>query len=82
MFTEPQRQRFRALQQREVEGALTTSEQAELQSFVQQVEAEEAVYLRPATERLRQERLQIKAQTASLQALLQQREGLLSGEQP
>ena len=82
MFTEPQRQRFRALQQREDDGTLTASEQAELQAFVQQIEAEEAAYLRPANERIRQERLQLAAQTAALKLLLQQRERLLSGEQP
>ncbi len=76
MFTEPQRQRFRALQQREDEETLTASEQVELQAFAQQIEAEEAVYLRPANERIRQERLQLAAQTAALKLLLQQREHL------
>ncbi len=76
MFTAPQRQRFHALQQREDEGTLAPSEQAELQAFVQQIEAEEAIYLRPANERIRQERLQLEAQTAALKILLRRRERL------
>lgn len=57
MLTEAQRQRFQELQQGEEEGTLSPAEQAELQAFVQLIEETEAVYLRPATERMRQERL-------------------------
>ena len=52
MWHEQQRQRFQALRQRELNGALTSAEQAELALLMQEVEATEAAYLRPATERL------------------------------
>ena len=76
MLTEQQRQRFRTLQQGEEDGILSLPEQAELQTYVQQIEAEEAVYLRPATERIRQERLQIEEQNQALQAVMRRKERL------
>ena len=76
MLTEAQRRRFRALQQKEDMGTLSPAEQAELQAFVQLVEDEEAVYLRPATERMRQERLRLEEQNNMLQALTRRKERL------
>src|SRR5207245_1296952 len=48
--------RFQELRQRQREGVLTEAEQAELKLLVQELEAAEATYLTPATERLRQQR--------------------------
>jgi hypothetical protein len=76
MLTEAQRQRFRALQQREEDGTLSLTEKAVLQAFVEQIEAGEAAYLRPAVERMRQERLQVEAQTKALHSLLRRKERL------
>ena len=76
MLTKQQRQRFRELQQREEDGALSSAEQAELQNFVQLIEDKEAVYLRPATERIRQERLRLEEQNKELQALIRRKERL------
>ena len=76
MLTEAQRQRFRALQQGEEDGTLSVAEQAELQAFVQLIEDKEAAYLRPATERIRQERLRVEEQNQALQALIRRKERL------
>lgn len=76
MLTESQRQRFRALQRGEEEDTLSPTERAELQAFVQLIEQKEAVYLRPATERIRQERLRLEEQNRALQALLRRKERL------
>src|SRR5579862_3603540 len=76
MLTDAQRERFHALQRREEEGALSPTEQAELHAFMQKIEEEEAVYLHPATERIRQERLQIQEQNKALQYLVRRKERL------
>ena len=76
MLTEAQRQRFRALQQSEMDGTLSPTEQAEMEAFVQQIETAEAVYLRPATERIRQERLRIEEQNKALQEVIRRKERL------
>ena len=76
MLTDSQRKRFRALQNGEDNGTLSPAEQVELQTFVQLIEEKEAVYLRPATERIRQERLQSEAQNQELQELLRREERL------
>ena len=76
MLTETQRQRFRALQNGEENGTLSEAEQAELQAFVQLIEEKEALYLRPATERIRQERLLLEEQNQELQVLVRRQERL------
>lgn len=76
MLTEQQRQRFRALQQSELDGTLAPTEQSELQALARQIEAEEAEYLRPATEHIHQERLQIQEQNRALQLLIRRKERL------
>ena len=77
MLTASQRQRFRALQNGDENGALSAEEQAELQAFVQLIEDKEAVYLHPATEHIQQERLQIEERNRALLALIQQKEQLV-----
>jgi hypothetical protein len=76
MLTEAQRQRFRALQQKEDLGTLSPAEQAELQAFVRLVEDAEAASLRPATDSLRQERLRLEKQNEALQTLVRRKERL------
>ncbi len=76
MLTEQQRTRFRALQTKEDDGTLSLSEQTELQAFVQIIEEKEADYLRPATERLRQERLLLEEQNRALEVLVRRKERL------
>lgn len=76
MLTEAQRQHFRELQQKEDEGILSVSEREELQALIQIIEDAETVYLRPATERIRQERFKIAEQNRALEALIQRKERL------
>src|SRR5215212_5558603 len=67
MWDPVQRSRFQALRQREEEGVLTATEQAELERMMAEIEAAEAASLAPATERLRAERAQTAAQNTKLQ---------------
>jgi hypothetical protein len=76
MWEEKERQRFQLLRQRELEGELTEPDQAELASLTQQLQAAEATYLAPATQRLQQEREALDAQNRSLE-LLARRKGAL-----
>lgn len=76
MLTEQRRQRLRALQQVEMDGALSSAERMELDAFVQQIEAEEEAVLAAANERMRQERRQIEEQNAALAALIRRKERL------
>jgi hypothetical protein len=75
MWNDEKRRRFQTLRQREHE--LTAHEQAELLALVQELEAVEAVYLTPATERLRKQRDAIEDQNRALQALVSRKEALL-----
>ena len=74
MLTEQQRKRFSELREREENGTLDASEQEELNSIIQYIEARESEYLRPATERIRQERLQLHSQNAALKTLMRRQE--------
>ncbi len=74
MWDEHRQARFQALRQREVDGALTAAEQAELRQMIQEIERHEAAYLRPATARLRVERERLEAQNRALQAVVQRKE--------
>ncbi len=77
MWDEGKRAWFQALRQREDEGTLTESERAELVALIQEIESSEEAYLRPATERLRAERLQTETQNAALRNLVQRQEKLV-----
>jgi hypothetical protein len=77
MGQEEKHSRFQELRQRQREQTLTETEQAELQLFTQALEAAEAVYLTPATERLRQERKTVEAQNRTLEALAGRQEALV-----
>lgn len=77
MWEEQRRSRFQQLRQRQGNGALTEAEQAELALLTQELEAGEAGYLAPTTERLRQERETLEAQNRTLEALALRKEALV-----
>ena len=69
--------RFQQLRQRQGEHVLTEAEQAELAQLVQELEAAEANYLRPATEQLRQQRETLQTQNRTLEMLALPKETLV-----
>jgi hypothetical protein len=77
MWEEHKSLRVQQLRQRQGEGVLTEAEQAELALLVQELEAAEATYLTPATERLRQERETVEAQNRTLEVLAHRKELLV-----
>ena len=70
------RARFKFLRQLEEEGALTSTQKTELTQMFEEIESAEAVYLRPATERLRVQRAGIAQRNQALQQLLDRKEAL------
>jgi cell division protein FtsB len=76
MWDQAKRNRFQDLRRRELEGALPPAEREELVGLVAELEAEEAAYLSPATERLRREREQLDAQNRALSELIRRKEAL------
>ena len=77
MSEEQKRSRFQELRGRQQQSTLTEAEQAELAILVQELEAAEASYLTPATQRLRQEREALETQNRTLEALALRREALV-----
>lgn len=77
MWDEQKRRRFQELRQRQQEGGLTEAEQAELTLLVKELEASEAAYLAPATQRVRQEREALEEQNRNLEALIRRKEDLV-----
>jgi small-conductance mechanosensitive channel len=76
MWDEQKRQRFQLLRQHDSAAALTDSERSELESLIQELQSAEAIYLGPATERLREERQRLDAQNHALETLARRREAL------
>ena len=76
MWNDEQKQRFQMLRNRQRQQALTISEQAELARMIEELEEEEAAYLRPATRRLEQRNLQNAAQNAALKTLVEREKRL------
>lgn len=76
MWDEAKRGRFRELSQSKLEGVLPPAEREELLRLVAELEADEAAYLRPANERLRQEGAQLQAQNRALRGLVRRKEAL------
>ncbi len=76
MWNDEQKQRFQMLRTRDRQQALTSAEQAELARMIQELEDEEAAYLRPATQRLEQRNTQMAAQNAALKTLVEKEERL------
>lgn len=67
----------RVQQLRQRERVLTEVEKAELALLVRELEASEAAYLTPATERLHQERATVDAQNRTLELLARRKEALV-----
>jgi hypothetical protein len=78
MWDEEKRVRFQQLRQGQGEGALTEAEQAELGLLIQELEATEATYLIPATDRLRQEREALEVRNRALEVLAHRKEALVA----
>jgi len=79
IFTPEQRARFRQLRKAQDAGAaLSPDEQAELAALFQHIEDAEAAYLRPATERIRAERLALEEQKRNLELLVRRGETLVA----
>ena len=76
MWSDEQKQRFQALRTRARQQELTAPEQAELAQMIQELEEEEATYLRPATQRLEQRNLQLAAQNVALKTLVEREKRL------
>ena len=70
MWDETKRQRFNTLRIREKQGVLTAEEQSELESLYRDIEAAEAAYLGPATERRRQETEKLRAINEALRDVI------------
>jgi hypothetical protein len=77
MWDEQKSLRLRRLRQHHQNGGLTESEQGELARLIQELEAEEATYLTPASDRLRLEREAVEAQNRTLEALARRKEALV-----
>jgi hypothetical protein len=77
MWEEQKRNRFQHLRQLQQERVLTEAEQTELELLVQELEAAEAAYLTPATERLQKEREAIEARNRTLETLALRKENLV-----
>ena len=77
MWEERKRSRFQQLRQRQMESALTEAERADLAILVQELEAAEASYLAPATERLGQERQLLETQNRRLELLACRKKALV-----
>lgn len=76
MWDEQQRARFESLRFRQQ--PLSEAELAELARLTNELEAAEAEYLRPATERLRSEREVVEAQNRALEALSRRKSDLVA----
>jgi dihydrofolate reductase len=75
MWDELKRQRFQELRGRE--SALTETERSELAGLAKELEAAEAAYLAPATERLRRQRQTLETRNRALEVLARRKEALL-----
>ena len=76
MWDAQKHERLQQLRSRDA-GTLSASEQAELAVLIQELEAAEAAYLAPATQRLSREREAIEAQNHSLEDLARRKESLV-----
>jgi hypothetical protein len=70
------RARFQELRNKQSTGALNVAEQSELTTLIEKIEADEAAYLLPATQRLRGQREELEAQNHQLEALSLRKEAL------
>ncbi len=77
MWDEQKRSRFEQLRQHRETSVRPEAEQAELALLTQELEAAEAGYLTPATERLRQEREALESQNRALETLARRKQALV-----
>lgn len=77
MMNEQQRSRLDQLRQREQEDLLTETERAELDLLVAKVEAAEAAYLVPATDRMGREREAVESRNRALEGLICRKQELV-----
>src|SRR5712691_1769152 len=75
MWDDQKRQRFQEL--RQPDRQLNAAEQAELASLAQELEAAESAYLKPATDRLRQDCELTEKQNDELDRLIKRKEALV-----
>ena len=78
MWDKQKLKQFQFLRQRELDGVLTEAEQVRLSQMIQEIDHQEATYLRPATKRLRDERKRIEAQNRTVQDLVRRKEILVT----
>ena len=78
MWDEEKQARFNALRAAERQSILTEAEGVELLALTQELDALEATYLHPATERLRQEREALGEQKSKLEELLREQQDYLA----
>ena len=78
MWDDHKQARFNALRAAERRGTLTDAERTELAALTQELDALEAAYLTPATERIQQEREALEAQNQQVEALLRERQAYLA----
>jgi hypothetical protein len=76
MWNDAQKQRFQELRTRERQQKLSETEAVELARMIEELEAQEAAYLRPANQRLEQRNLQLSAQNAALKNLVEREKRL------
>ena len=75
MWNDVKRKRFNDL--RNLDRPLTLSEQEELDGMVRELEADEAAYLQPATERLNRENEQAARRNEELRKLAERKQALV-----
>jgi hypothetical protein len=78
MWDEVKQARFKVLRIAERQGMLTEAEGVELLALTQELDALEAAYLHPATERMRQEREALGEQNSKLEELLREQQDYLT----
>ena len=74
MWDNDKQDRFNARRGAERRGTLTDAERTELAALTQELDAREAPYLTPATERIQQEREALGSQNRQVEALLRERQ--------
>ena len=77
MWNDEQKQRFQALRTRDRQKELTIPEQAELARMIQELEEEEAAYLRPANQRLDEKIRRTQEQNRILKSLVRRQQTLI-----
>jgi hypothetical protein len=77
MWDDQKRARFQQLRQRQREGMLQVTDQAELAALERELQAAETSYLTPATERLRQDRVSLETQNRTLENLTLRKDALV-----